>query len=108
MNVDVSASAGTVAVSYGLTNAHTAGGRWANQFIALSHNGGRSFAAPIGVGPRSNYAYAAEAGGIFPGDYIGTSLAADGRLYAVWCVSSAPATPGASYHQVVYDAVLVT
>ena len=108
VNVDVSASAGTVAVSYGLTNAHPTHGRWADQFIALSHNAGTSFAAPIGVGPRSNYTYAAEAGGIFPGDYIGTSLASDGRLYAVWCVSSKPATAGAKYHQVVYDAVLTT
>ena len=108
VNVDVSASAGTVAVSYGLTNAHTAGAGYANQFIALSRNAGQSFTTTIGVGPRSNYAYAAQAGGIFPGDYIGTSMAADGRLYAVWCVSSKPAAAGAKYHQVVFDAVLTT
>ena len=108
VNADVAAGAGTVAVSYGLTNAHTAGGRRAQQYVALSGNGGRSFPTVIGVGPRSNYAYAAEAGGIFPGDYIGTSIAPDGRLYAVWCVSSKPPTARAEYHQVVYDAVLTT
>jgi hypothetical protein len=106
VNVDVAAWAGKVAVSYGLTNADTTKGRFAQQYIATSANSGASFAGPQAVGPRSNYAYAARAGGIFPGDYIGTALTKGGRLYAVWCVSGKPATAGAQFHQVVEGAVL--
>jgi BNR/Asp-box repeat len=108
VNVDVAALGGTVAVSYGLTNAATKGARFAQQYVAVSRDNASTFATTVGVGPRSNYAYAAEAGGIFPGDYIGTSFGRDGRLYAVWCVSSKPADPAAKYHQVVYGAVLTT
>lgn len=105
VNVDVAAYAGTVSVSYGLTNADTRKRRFAQQYIATSRTSGASFGTPIGLGPRSNYAYAARAGGIFPGDYIGTAMTR-GRLYAVWCVSSKPTTAGARYHQVVYGATL--
>jgi hypothetical protein len=105
VNVDVAAYAGTVSVSYGLTNADTSKGRFARQYIATSRTSGASFGTPIGVGPRSNYAYAAKAGGIFPGDYIGTAMTR-GRLYAVWCVSRKPARATAKYHQVVYGATL--
>jgi hypothetical protein len=105
VNADVAAYGGKVAVSYGLTNRHHPHGRFAQQYITTSHDAGRSFAAPIPVGPRSNYRYAARAGGAFPGDYIGTSMTAH-RLYAVWCVSSRPADPAARYHQVVMGAVL--
>ena len=76
MNVDVAALGGTVAVSYGLTNATTKGARFAQQYVGVSRDGARTFATTVGVGPRSNYAFAAEAGGIFPGDYIGTSFGA--------------------------------
>ena len=106
VNVDVAARAGKVAVSYGLTNADTSGGRFAQQYIATSTNGGTSFASTIGVGPQSDYAYAAEAGAIFPGDYIGTAITKTGRLYAVWCISSKPTTAGAKYHQIVEGAAL--
>jgi hypothetical protein len=108
VNVDVAALGGTVAVSYGLTNAATSGARFAQQYVGISRNGARSFTTTLGVGPRSNYAYAAQARGIFPGDYIGTSFGPDGRLYAVWCVSAKPPSAGAKYHQVVYGAVLTT
>jgi hypothetical protein len=106
VNVDVAARAGKVAVSYGLTNADKSRGRFAQQYIATSKNGGTSFARSLSVGPRSNYAYAARAGGIFPGDYIGTALAENGVLYAVWCVSRKPPTADARFHQVVEGAVL--
>ncbi|MDQ6936662.1 MAG: glycoside hydrolase [Actinomycetota bacterium] len=105
VNVDVAAYGAVVSVSYGLTNADTTHGRFAQQYIATSRNGGKSFISTIAVGPRSNYAYAAQARGIFPGDYIGTAMT-HGRFYAVWCVSSQPPTTGAKYHQVVYAAVL--
>ncbi|MGI8576437.1 MAG: sialidase family protein [Nocardioidaceae bacterium] len=103
VNADVSARANIVAVSFGLTNAHTMGGRFAEQNVAISHDGGATFRPPVSVGPRSNYAYAAQAGGIFPGDYIGSAMA-NGRLYVVWCVSSKPKNPAAKYHQVLYGA----
>ena len=100
---DVSAFNGTVSVAYGLTNAATGSGRFGRQFVATSRDGGRHFLPPTAVGPQINYAYAAVAGGIFPGDYVGTAMT-KGRLYAVWAVSGKPPTTGAKYHQVIYGA----
>ena len=106
VNVDVAAQAGKLAVSYGLTNADTTDGQFAQQYVAVSRNGGASFSKSTPIGPQSDYAYAAQAGGIFPGDYIGTAMAGTGRLYAVWCWSGQPTAPGAAFHQVVEGAVL--
>lgn len=103
LNADVSAYAGTVSVSFGLTNKDTSTGRFGRQFVATSRDGGAHFLAPTAVGPQVDYAYAAYARGIFPGDYIGTAMTR-GRLYAVWAVSSAPDNAGARYHQVIYGA----
>lgn len=107
VNADVSAYNGTVSVSYGLTNAVTTTGRFGRQFIATSRDGGAHFLPSTPVGPQINYAYAANARGIFPGDYIGSAMSAT-KLYAVWAVSSTPPTSGASYHQVLYAASLDT
>jgi hypothetical protein len=100
---DVSAYNGTVSVAYGLTNATTSTGRFGRQFVATSRDAGRQFLPATPVGPQTNYAYAAVAGGIFPGDYIGTAIT-KGRLYAVWAVSSRPPTAATTYHQVIYGA----
>ncbi|MGB9377857.1 MAG: sialidase family protein [Mycobacteriales bacterium] len=105
VNVDVTAFAGRAFVSYGTRNTRVAGGRYVQQQISASYNGGRSFGAPISVGGRSDLRYAAQAGGIFPGDYIGTA-AGPGKVYAVWCRSSRPSDPSATYHQTLYAAVL--
>ena len=59
------------------------------------------------MGPQIDYAFAAVAGGIFPGDYIGSAMT-KGRLYVVWAVSSTPPSAGAKYHQVLYGAALDT
>ena len=99
VNVDVATYAGVLAVSYGLTD-----GASSRQYVETSNNG-RAFSAPLAVGPTSDYTYAARAGGIFPGDYIGTALRG-GVLYAVWCVSGPPPTAGATYHQVEYAGTL--
>jgi len=104
---DVSAYNGTVSVAFGLTNKATSSGRFGRQFVATSRDGGRHFMPPTPIGPQINYAYAAVAGGIFPGDYIGTAMT-KARLYAVWAVSSKPPTAGARYHQVIYGASLDT
>jgi len=103
VNVDVSAYAGSVSVSYGLTNADTSSGRFGRQFVATSRDGGTRFLAPTAIGPQINYAYAAFAEGVFPGDYIGSAMTR-GRLYTVWVVASTPPRPGAKYHQVLYGA----
>lgn len=105
VNVDVAAFAGRVIVSYGTRNTKVAGGRYVQQQVSTSYDAGRSFGPPISVGAISDLRYAAQAGGIFPGDYIGTAAAA-GRFYAVWCRSSRPADPTAKYHQTMYAAVL--
>lgn len=99
---DVSAYDGTVSVSFGLTNADTTSGRFGRQLVATSRDAGQHFLAPTTVGPRIDYAFAAVAGGIFPGDYIG-SATTRGRLYAVWAVSSEP-DPAATFHQVIFGA----
>ena len=62
-----------------------------------------SFLAPTAVGPQINYAYAAVAGGIFPGDYIGSAMTQRPPVRR-WAVSSTPPRPGARYHQVLYGA----
>lgn len=105
VNVDVTAYGGRVFVSYGTRNAAAAGGRYVQQELSSSYDGGRRFRTPIALGPRSDLRYAAQAGGAFPGDYIGSSATA-GRLYLVWCVSSTPPRPAARYHQTLYAAVL--
>ena len=107
VNSDVSAYAGTVSVSFGLTNADTTAGRFGRQFVATSRDGGVHFLVPTAVGPQIDYAYAAQARGIFPGDYIGSAMSTT-RLYAVWVVSSAPPKPGATYHQVLFGATFDT
>lgn len=107
VNVDVTAYGGRVYVSYGTRNAAVAGGRYVQQELSSSADGGRRFGAPIALGPRSDLRFAAQAGGAFPGDYIGSSATA-GRLYLVWCVSATPPRPAADYHQTLYAAVLAT
>lgn len=106
VNADVTAYAGEVFVSFGTRNTAVQNGRFVQQRLATSFDGNH-FAAPIPLGPVSDLRYAAFAGGLFPGDYIGTA-STRGRVYAVWCVSSAPADPAAQYHQVVYGATLTT
>jgi hypothetical protein len=105
VNVDVTAYGGRAFVSYGVRNTAVADGRYVRQQISMSRDGGRTFGAPIRVGPVSDLRYAAVARGIFPGDYIGTA-AGPGRMYAVWCRSSRPPVASATYHQTVYGAVL--
>ena len=107
VNVDVTAYRGTVAVSYGVTNSDIKNGRFGRQLLSLSRDGGAHFLEPVILGPRTNYAYAAFARGIFPGDYIGTAMTGN-RLYAVWMVAGKPSVAGAKYHQVMWAAALDT
>ena len=105
VNVDVSAYGGRVFVSYGTRDTALANGRFVQQQMSASYDQGENFRPEISVGPLSDLRYAAVAGGIFPGDYIG-SAATRGRVYLVWCHSSAPADPTATFHQVVFGATL--
>jgi hypothetical protein len=102
VNADVSALAGRVIVSAGTLDAS---GRYVQQQVTVSADRGAHFGRPLPVGPPSDTRYAAIAGGIFPGDYIGTA-AGPGYVYAVWCRSSRPPDPAATYHQTLYAAVL--
>jgi hypothetical protein len=104
INADVAAYAGRVLVSYGVRDTAVADGRYVRQQAGLSYNAGRSFTARLRLGPRSDLQYAAQAGGAFPGDYIGTS-ASHGLFYAGWMVSSTPPTGGA-FHQVLFTAAI--
>jgi hypothetical protein len=106
VNVDVVARAGTVYVTYGTRTKPAQSGGFVQQQLSVSTNGGRSFGPPTSIGPRSVLKYAAQAGGYFPGDYIGAAIA-PGRLYLVWAVSSTPPPYSASkYHQIIYGATL--
>jgi hypothetical protein len=105
VNVDVSAYGGRVVVSYGTRDTTTNDGRLVRQRVSVSEDGGRHFDRPLTLGPPSDLRYAAQAGGAFPGDYIGSAAARD-RIYLVWCRSSAPRDSTAVYHQTMWGAVL--
>jgi hypothetical protein len=104
INADVAAYGGKVLVSYGLRDTAVAAGRYVVQRAAVSRDAGRTFRDRFRVGPVSDLQYAAQAGGAFPGDYIGTA-AAPGRFYTAWAVSSPP-PGGGTYHQVVFAAAI--
>jgi hypothetical protein len=104
VNADVAAYAGTVVVSYGVRDSSVAAGRYVQQRASVSYDGGRRFTARLRLGPVSDLTYAAQAGGAFPGDYIGTA-ASRGRFYAAWAVSAAPPAAG-TYHQVLFAAAI--
>jgi hypothetical protein len=104
VNVDVVARAGRVYVGYGTRTHPERNGGYVQQQLSVSYNGGRTFGPPISVGPRSVLKYAAQAGGYFPGDYIGEAITA-GRLYMVWAVSSKPPAYSTSkFHQIIFGA----
>jgi hypothetical protein len=105
-NVDVAAYRGTVYVANALHHAVYQNGRYVQQQLSVSADG-THFGMPITLGPLSDLKYAAQAGGTFPGDYMGTA-ATNGRVYSVWARSSKPANAAAKYHQVVFGATLKT
>lgn len=104
VNVDVSAYAHRVFLSYGTRNEAVAGGRYVQQLLSASYDDAVSFRAPLALGPSSDLRYSAFARGHFPGDYIGSAATAS-KLYLVWPRSYAPRPP-ATYHQTLYAAVL--
>jgi hypothetical protein len=104
INADVAAYHGTVLVSYGVRDTSVAAGRYVQQEVAVSADAGRVFRAPSRLGPPSDLQFAAQAGGAFPGDYIGTA-AARGRFYTAWAFSAAPSDDSA-YHQVLLAATI--
>ena len=107
VNIDVVELDGDVYVSYGTRTQASSNGGFVQQQLSVSHDRGRTFASPLSIGPRSVLQYAAQAGGYFPGDYIGAAIA-PGFLYLVWASSSRPPTSSASpYHQVINGATLV-
>ncbi|WP_199512626.1 sialidase family protein [Nucisporomicrobium flavum] len=104
VNADVAAYAGKVLVSYGVRDAAAADGRYVQQRARISSDQARSFRSRLTLGPPSDLRYAAQAGGAFPGDYIGTA-AGPGRFYAAWAFSSEPPA-GQTYHQVLIAATI--
>ena len=106
VNVDVSARGGKVYISYGKRRQPGHDGGFVQQQVAVSADGGVQFRAPIQIGPVSELKYAAQAGGYFPGDYIGTAISKN-LLYVVYAVSSKPAaSSGSPYHQVIWGTTL--
>jgi hypothetical protein len=105
VNTDVAAYHGRVFVTYALRNLSQSGGRYLQQELSSSYDGGATFGPALPLGPLSDLQYAAVARAHFPGDYIGLS-ATDSVVSAAWCVSSTPPNPFAAYHQVLYSAQL--
>ncbi len=105
VNVAVTAYGGRVFVSYGTRDLAVAHGRYIQQQVSSSYDGGLTFGDALSLGPRSDLRYAAVAGGKFPGDYIGASAARTG-VALVWCVSSTPPNPAAKFHQTLFAAIL--
>ena len=106
VNVDVAAENGRVYVSYGTRDTTVQSGRFVQQRVSVSVDAGAHFLPPRSLGPLSDLTFAAEAGGRFPGDYIGSAVRA-GRIYLVWARSSAPPDPTAQFHQTLWAAELV-
>lgn len=104
VNVDVAAGGGTVFVSYARRDPRVAGGRYLQQQLVSSADGGRNFRAPLSLGPLSDLRYAAQAGGVFPGDYIGSAISGH-RLYTVWARSTRP-PGGAEFNQSLFAAAV--
>jgi hypothetical protein len=104
VNVTVAADQGHVFVSYGTRTDPGNNGGFVQQKLSFSNDGGATFADPIALGPVSALQWAAQAGGFFPGDYIGAAVS-NNFLYLVWCVSSRPPTP-APFHQVLWSSTL--
>jgi hypothetical protein len=106
VNVDVSARGGKVYVAYGKRRQPGRNGGFVRQQVATSTDGGRHFGVAQPVGPLSTLKYAAQAGGYFPGDYIGTAVSAH-LLYVAWAVSSKPPASSTSpFHQVIWGTTL--
>ncbi len=105
VNSTVTAYGGRVFVSYGTRDLAVQNGRYLQQQVSSSYDGGATFGRPLSLGPASDLKYAAFARGTFPGDYIGSS-STDGAVYLVWCVSKAPSNPKARYDQTMYGATL--
>ncbi len=105
VNSTVTAYGGRVFVSYGARDSAVSHGRFIQQELSASYDGGTTFRDPLLLGPLSDLRYAAFAGGKFPGDYIGAS-ATSTSVVLVWCVSSPPSDPTQKYHQTVFAAVL--
>ena len=103
----MSAYGGSVYVSYGTRDTKVQNGRYVQQQLSTSVDGGATFGPAQDLGPLSDLKYAAVAGGSFPGDYMGSAETA-GRLYEAWCLSSQPIDKSAKYHQVLYAATLTT
>jgi hypothetical protein len=75
------------------------------QAYSHSEDDGVTYGGEISVGPRADLRWAAEAGGLFLGDYI--AIAASGRAaHPVWCRSSRPPQTQ-PYHQTTWSAVIL-
>jgi hypothetical protein len=105
INTDVAARAGKVYVANSTRDLTDENGRYVQQQISISRNGGSRFAGPIEVGPLSDLTYAAQSRGAFPGDYMGSALG-DRRYYSDWARSSTPPDPTATFHQTIWGAAL--
>jgi hypothetical protein len=75
------------------------------QRYAHSENDGVSYTSEIAVGRKTDLNFAAEAGGLFLGDYIGIAASAT-TAHPVWCRASQPPFPE-TYHQTAWSATIL-
>jgi hypothetical protein len=70
-----------------------------------SENDGTSYSGELVIGPKADLKYAAQAGGLFLGDYLGITASAT-SAHPVWCRSSPPPIEE-TYHQTTWSAVIL-
>ncbi len=102
---DVAAFGHEVAVAYRTRDDRQGRSRLVAQRLTRSLDDGATFSGETVLGPPADLTWAASSRGRFLGDYMGLAASA-GSVYAVWCVSSAPPTPGARYHQTTWAAAI--
>jgi hypothetical protein len=84
-------------------------GQGYSKFVGTSYvhseDDGVTYVGEIAVGPKSDLTYAAQAGGLFLGDYLGIT-ASGTTAHPVWCRSSKPEIVE-TYHQTTWSAVIL-
>jgi hypothetical protein len=101
----VAANGGFVHVTY-RTRAKTSNGyaKSVDMRYIVSGDSGQTFGGELVLGPLTNLRWAATAGGLFLGDYMGVAASA-GSVHAVWCRASRPLTPE-TYHQTTWSVTI--
>jgi len=81
-------------------------GRQVGESDVHSNDDGATFGGQVRLGPYTDLKYAATAGGLFLGDYMGVAVSSTGAAHPVWCVASKPDQPE-TYHQTTWSGTVI-